>query len=164
MKFKAKIERKGINPYVRVSAARAQRIKAGWKKPLPVLVRVNEKPVDGAPVNMMPAGDGGFFLYLDSRVRAASETEVGDLVDVWIVFDRSYRPGPQHPMPFEFASRLDSNPRAKMCWDGLTPSLQKEILRYLASLKSDAARQRNLERAIEVLSGAKARFLAREWN
>ncbi|MBA4750969.1 MAG: hypothetical protein H2055_01895, partial [Sphingopyxis sp.] len=46
----------------------------------------------------------------------------------------------------------------------LAPSLRKEILRYLANLKSDAARQRNIDRAIGVLSGAKARFLARDWN
>jgi len=164
MNFRAKIELRGINPYVLVSAARARRIKADWKRPMPVLVQVNGKPEPAWPVNMMPAGDGSFYLYLDGGVRSASGTDVGDMVEVTVVFDDAYRSGPQHDMLPEFASRLDENPPAKARWDGLPPSLKKEVLRYLANLKSDAARQRNVERAIAVLAGAKERFLARDWN
>lgn len=164
MKFKAKIELRGINPYVLVSPARAGRIKAGWKKPMPVLVEVNGQPDPAWRVNMMPAGDGSFYLYLDGIVRKASGTDVGDMVAVSVVFDDSYRSGPQHAMPPEFVARLDDDPAAKARWDALTPGLQKEILRYLANLKSDAARERNVERAIAVLGGAKERFLARDWN
>lgn len=164
MKFAAKIELRGINPYVTVSAARARRIKADWKRPMPVLIQVNGKPDPAWPVNMMPAGDGSFYLYLDGIVRKASGTGVGDPVDVAVVFDHAYRSGPQHEMLPEFASRLDGDHAAKARWDSLPPSLRKEILRYLANLKSDTARQRNVERAIRVLGGAKERFLAREWN
>lgn len=164
MNFRAKIELRGINPYVLVSRARAGRIKADWKKPMPVLVQVNGQPDPAWRVNMMPAGDGSFYLYLDGVVRKASGTDVGDRVEVSIVFDAAYRSGPQHDMPPEFAVRLENDPAAKARWDGLSPSLQKEILRYLANLKSDAARQRNVERAMAVLGGAKDRFLARDWN
>ncbi|KTE36851.1 hypothetical protein ATE68_01565 [Sphingopyxis sp. H038] len=113
---------------------------------------------------MMPAGDGSFYLYLDGVVRKASGADVGDTVDVSLAFDPAYRSGPQDEMLPEFAARLDEDAGAKARWDGLQPSLQKEILRYLANLKSDAARQRNIDRAIGVLGGAKARFLARDWN
>lgn len=164
MDFKAKIELRGINPYVLVSAARAARIKAGWKRPMPVLVQVNGQPDPAWRVNMMPAGDGSFYLYLDGVVRKASNTGVGDTAEVSVVFDTAYSGGPQHEMLPEFAARLDGNPAAKARWDGLTPSLRKEILRYLANLKSDATRQRNVERAIAVLGGAQERFLARDWN
>lgn len=164
MEFRAKIERKGINPYVLVSAARARRIKAGWNKPLPVLVQVNGQPDPAWRVNMMPAGDGSFYLYLDGIVRKASGTDVGDTVDVSVAFDPAYRSGPQDEMLPEFAARLDDDAGVRARWDGLAPSLQKEILRYLANLKSDAARRRNIDRAIGVLGGAKARFLARDWN
>ena len=164
MEFSAKIELRGINPYVMVSAARARRIKADWKKPLPVLVQVNGQPDPAWRINMMPAGDGSFYLYLDGVVRTASGTDVGDTVDVSVVFDPAYRGGPQDDMLPEFAARLDDDAGAKARWDCLQPSLKKEILRYLANLKSDAARQRNIDRAIHVLGGAKARFLARDWN
>jgi uncharacterized protein YdeI (YjbR/CyaY-like superfamily) len=46
----------------------------------------------------------------------------------------------------------------------LPPSRQKEILRYFARLKSEDARGRNLEKALHVLSGGKARFMARAWS
>jgi hypothetical protein len=164
MKFKAKIELKDINPYVLVSAASARRIKTEWKRPMPVLVQVNGKPDAPWPVNMMPAGDGSFYLYLDGGLRRASRSDVGDTVDVSVVFDHSYRSGPQHDMLPEFASRLDGDRLAKARWESLPPSLHKEVLRYLANLKSDAARHRNVERAIRVLGGAKERFLARDWN
>jgi hypothetical protein len=164
MNFRATIELRGINPYVLVGPARSRRIKADWKRPMPVLVQVNGKPDPAWPVNMMPAGDGSFYLYLDGGVRRASGTDVGDMVEVTVVFDDAYRSGPQHDMLPEFASRLDANLPAKARWDSLSPSLKKEVLRYLANLKSDAARQRNVERAIGVLSGAKERFMARDWN
>ena len=164
MNFRAKIELRGINPYVLVSRARVERIKAGWKKPMPVLIQVNGQPDPAWRINMMPAGDGSFYLYLDGIVRKASGTDVGDMVEVSIVFDAAYRNGPQHDMLPQFAARLDNDLPAKARWDGLPPSLQKEILRYLANLKSDAARQRNVERAMAVLGGAKDRFLARDWN
>jgi hypothetical protein len=46
----------------------------------------------------------------------------------------------------------------------LVPSRQKEILRYFSSLKSDAARARNVDRAMRVLSGQRERFMARSWK
>ena len=98
--FTATIEIFNGNPYVYVSAARARAIKAGWRKPLPVLVRVNGKPAR-APwrINMMPIGKGDFYLYLHGIVRRASNTKVGDEVRVEVQFDAAYRNGPMHPMP-----------------------------------------------------------------
>ena len=164
MKFTARIELRCINPYVMVSEAQAQQIRPDWKRPIPVTVQVNGQPEPPARVNMMPAGDGSFLLYLDGAIRKASATAVGDTVEVSLAFDDSYRGGPAHAMPAEFAARLDANPVAKARWDQLSPSLQKEMLRYLARLKSDAARTRNIEQALNVLNGAKVRFMARAWN
>ncbi|MGL4237100.1 DUF1905 domain-containing protein [Tabrizicola sp.] len=164
MKFIADIEIRGINPYVLVSSARARRIKEGWKKPMPVLVQVNGKPEPAWRINMMPVGDGSFYLYLDGNVRGASGTQVGDRVEVSVAFDGDYRSGPQHDMLPEFEARLADDSAAQMRWGELAPSLQKELLRYLANLKTDEARHRNIERAIRVLGGAKERFMARDWN
>jgi hypothetical protein len=60
LRFRARIEVNGINPFVRVSARRAARIRKDWRKPLPVLVRVNGKPEKPWRINMMPVGDGSF--------------------------------------------------------------------------------------------------------
>jgi hypothetical protein len=163
--FKAAIRILGVNPYVHVSAMRASTLQPGWRKPLPVLVRVNGKP-EKKPwrINMMPTGTGDFRLYLHGDVRRASNTKVGDHVRVEVQFDTAYRNGPMHPIPSWFRIPLGKNPKAKTAWDALIPSRKKEILRYFTPLKSTEARARNLKRALHILSGKPGRFMARSWN
>jgi hypothetical protein len=153
-----------FNPYVLVSARRVARIRKGWRRPLPVRVRVNGVPEKAWRINLMPVGDGSFYLYLHGDVRKASSTKVGEAVTVELEFDDEYRSGPAHPMPLWFRKALDRNRKAKQAWGELIPSRQKEILRYFSGLKSREAQARNVRRAIHVLSGGKGRFMARSWN
>ncbi len=164
MKFTGNIDIREGNPYILVTKKHVTAIKFGWKKPLPVLVQINGKPDDPWRINMMPVGDGRFYLYLHGDVRKASNTKVGDTVKVDLSFDSEYRSGPRHSMPEWFSSALDKNPRAKKNWKALIPSRQKEILRYFSWLKSQEAKDRNLKRALKVLSGNSDRFMARSWK
>jgi hypothetical protein len=66
--------------------------------------------------------------------------------------------------PAWFRDPLNASPTALRNWNNLLPSRQKEILRYLASLKSEAARIRNVDRAMRVLLGQYDRFMARSWK
>ena len=162
--FTAIIKIRGVNPFILVTARRAQAIKPGWRKPLPVLVRLNGKPASAWRINMMPVGNGSFYLYLHGDVRKASGTVVGERVLVEIRFDATYRSGPQHAMPRWFEDALDANPLARKNWTALVASRKKEILRYFSRLKSPEARSRNLAKAIAMLSGASGRFMARAWK
>lgn len=162
--FTAVIKIRNGNPFILVSAFRANAIKPGWRKPLPVLVRLNGKPATAWRINLMPAGDGNFYLYLHGDVRKASGTAVGDRVRVEIDFDATYRNGPQHPMPRWFKQALAGNLEARKNWTALIPSRKKEILRYFARLNSRDARARNLAKALHVLSGRTGRFMARAWK
>lgn len=164
MRFTGIIEIIGINPYVLVDKDRAQQLQADWKKPMPVLVQINGQPNLPWRVNMMPVGDGSFYLYLYGDVRKVSDTKVGDTVQVDLSFDAEYRGGPVHPLPSWFKKALDENATAKVNWEALIPSRKKEVLRYFAELKSDEAKERNLEKAIHVLSGKPGRFMARSWK
>ena len=102
--FRARIKIRDGNPYVDISRSRARALKPGWRRPLPVLVRVNGQPARKPwRINLMPTGTA------------------------------------------------------------LIPSRKKEILRYFSWLKSPEARERNVARAIHVLSGKKGRFMARSW-
>lgn len=152
------------NPYVEISRVRARALKPGWRRPLPVLVRVNGQP-SRKPwrINLMPTGTGAFYLYLHGDVRRASQTAVGDVISVEVEFDAAYRNGPMHPMPAWFREPLARNRKAGKAWDALIPSRKKEILRYFSWLKSPEARERNVARALHVLSGRKGRFMARSW-
>ena len=162
--FTAVIKIRGVNPFVLVSALRANAIKPGWRKPLPALVRINGEPADAWHINMMPVGDGSFYLYLHGDIRKASGTAVGDRVRVEIEFDASYRNGPQHLMPRWFKQALVANSQAMKNWTALVPSRKKEILRYFSRLNSPDARARNLAKALHVLSGEAGRFMARAWK
>jgi Domain of unknown function (DUF1905)/Bacteriocin-protection, YdeI or OmpD-Associated len=164
LRFRSRIEINNINPYVLVDADRAARLKKDWRRPMPVRIQVNGKPDTPWRINLMPVGNGTFYLYLHGLVRKAAGADVGDVVSLAIQFDDEYRGGPAHPMPSWFGDELDRNPAAKQGWDDLTPSRQKEILRYFAGLRSRQAQQRNVHRALHVLAGGKARFMARSWN
>jgi hypothetical protein len=164
LRFHGVIQIRGINPYVHVSARIASGLKKEWRKPLPVSVRINERPNRPWRINLMPAGNGSFSLYLHESVRNASRSKVGDRVLVDLSFDDTYRNGPAHPLPGWFRVGLQENAKAKRAWDALIPSRKKEILRYFATLKSAEAKTRNLNRAIQILSGTEARFMARTWK
>jgi len=163
-RFQGVIQIRGINPFIQMSRTRAEGIKPGWRKPLPVVMRINGMPAGGCRTNMMPAGDGNFYLYLNGVVRAEAGVGMGDRVRVEIAFDEQYRSGPQHPMPAWFRRALKQNPRAGKNWELLIPSRKKEVLRYFARLKSPDARERNLARAVDALSGKTGQFMARTWK
>lgn len=164
LRFSALVELHGVNPFVLVSSERAAKLKRAWRRPMPVSIRVNGQPREPWRINMMPVGDGSFRLYLHGDVRKACGAKIGDRVKVEVSFDAAYKRGPEQPLPGWFRAALEKTPVAKANWGRLPRSRQKEIVRYLARLKSEAARARNLERALGALSGKPDRFLARSWG
>jgi uncharacterized protein DUF1905/bacteriocin resistance YdeI/OmpD-like protein len=161
--FSAPVEITGINPYVLVSASHAAALRSGWRRPLPVIVRLNHELETSWRTNLMPRGDGAFYLYLHGEMRKAANVDVGDSVTVELRDDELYRGGPTHDTPASLQAALSANSAAAANWERLTPSRRKEILRYFAGLKSERAVERNVDKAVRVLSGASERFMARDW-
>ena len=165
LRYRTRIDINGINPFVPVEPEQAHSLREGWRKPMPVRVQINGAPEAPWRINMMPRGDGGFFLYLHGIVReAAAGVRVGDEVEVSVAFDEDYRGGPAHAMPEAFEQGLARDPAVAGAWEALPPSLQKEILRRFDSVKSEAAKTRNIQDALVVLGGAEGRFMARAWK
>ena len=164
LRIAATIALRGLNPYVLVSAEQAHRLKPGWRRPLPVILRFPKLPRHQWLTNLMPVGDGSFYLYLHEHIRRATRTAVGDRMRLAVQFNAAYKGGPTHPLPKWFRDALRKAPAARQNWRRLSPSRRKEILRYFASLKSAAAQARNLARAMRVLAGHRERFMARSWE
>jgi uncharacterized protein YdeI (YjbR/CyaY-like superfamily) len=89
-------------------------------------------------------------LYLNTEMRKAANADVGDEVTIEIHFDGSTRIVPMPPL---FSHALSKNKHAKTAFEKLAPSRQKEILRYLNSLKQPETLERNIQKVIQYLQG-----------
>lgn len=158
-----RIEIVGVNPFVLVNASTAMSLRPGWRKPMPVLVRINGVPSAPWRTNMMPTGAGDFRLYLHAEMRKATRTAVGDVVAFEVTFDEQYRNGPLHSTPAWFQRELDNDDVVAANWMNLTPSRQKEVLRYFARLQSDVAKERNRALIVRALRGEEIHYMGRDW-
>jgi len=155
--FSAKIFIIGVNPYVLVPYPILKTVfKQAGKDKGTIPVR---GMLDGHPyIQTLVKYSGKWRLYLNGPMRKAAKKDVGDTVRVEIEFDPVERIIPIHP---KFLKALNANKNAKKTFEGLAPSRQKEIVRYIGSLKSEEARDKNIKRAIGFLSG-KGRFVGRD--
>ena len=153
----AKIQIIGVNPYVLL--------------PYPILkylFQKSGKDIGAIPVQLKIGGkdfiqnlvkySGKWRLYLNGPMRKAAGKDVGDAIDIKIDFDPKPRTTQVHP---KLKKAFKENPGAKKAFEKLSPSRQKEILRYINFLKSEEAVDKNVRRAIAHLTGSKP-FVGRE--
>lgn len=150
-KFTASIYKIGINPVVDLpeNVLAAVFEQAGRSKgPIPVHGRI-----DGAEFTQtLVKYQGAWRLYINGPMLKNSDLKVGDTTKIEIEFDARPR---DVPMPKELKVAFQKNAEAEGAYAALSPFRQKEINRYLASLKSDEAVQRNIERVLKQLTAAK---------
>lgn len=147
--FHATIEIIGINPYVQVPETILTEIfiQAGKNKGhIPVTGTVNSLPYQQTLLRYR----GLWRLYINTIMLKNSPKRIGEIIEVTIEFDPSDKTIKPHP---KFIKALDNNLEAKSKFDCLSPSMKKEILRYISSLKTEESRTRNIERAISFLLG-----------
>lgn len=101
---------------------------------------------------------GLWRLYINTLMLKNSPKRIGETIEVTIEFDPSDRKIKPHP---ELIEALKNNLIAKSKFDHLTPSMQKEMVRYISSLKTEESRTRNIERAINFLLG-KSPFIGKK--
>lgn len=154
--FTAKLEIIGINPYVSVpekilTAIHAQ---AGKDKgPIPIKGTINGKAFRQTLVKY----SGAWRLYVNTEMLENSPKRIGETVTLKIAFDPAERSIHPHP---KLVEALAQNKQAKERFDALPPYLQKEIVRYISFLKTDASVERNVDKAIDFLLG-KGPFIGR---
>ena len=155
--FSAKIYIIGINPYVLLPPALLKYLfqKAGKDKgAIAVQLEIGGKDF----IQNLVKYSGKWRLYLNGPMRKAAGKDVGDTIDIQVDFDAKPRTTPVHP---KLKKAFNENPDAKKAFEKLSPSRQKEILRYINSLKSQESVDKNVQRAIAHLIGSKP-FIGRE--
>ena len=155
--FNAQIQIIGINPYVLLPDEVLTAIFAQARKdkgPIPVKGFVNGTPFLQRLVKLK----GVWRLYINTSMLKNSPKRIEETINIEIEFDPEKRVIEHHP---GFVAALEQNKKAKAIFDDLTPSLQLEIVRYIAHLKTEESVNRNITRAIDFLLG-KGRFIGRD--
>lgn len=143
-----------INPVVDVPDEVLEYLckKAGRNKgPIPVKGKLNGKKF----IQTVVKYQGAWRLYLNGEMRKSAGiggSGRGDIAHVELDFD----PAPRTvPMPPLLEKALTKNKPAKAAFEALAPSRQKEILRYLGSMKAEESLARNVEKVVKQLLGEK---------
>ncbi len=155
--FKAKIDIIGINPFVFVPGRILKTIfkQAGADKgPIPIRGTINNKPYQQTLVRYQ----GDWRLYINTIMLERSPKRIGETIAVTLEFDPSDRTIEPHP---RFVKALAKNREAKRTFENLSPSIRKEIVRYISHLKTEESIDRNVVKAIDFLLG-KGRFIGRD--
>ena len=149
--FSAKIAKIGINPYVSLPQDVLESVfeEAGKARgPIPVRGAVNGKPFTQTLVRYQ----GAWRLYINGIMREAAGIDVGDQADIQLEFNPTPR---VEPIPPKLEDALTRNKAAKSAFEKLIPSRQKEILRYLNSMKTEESVERNIEKVLRQLMDEK---------
>ncbi len=155
--FKAKIDIIGINPFVFLPASVLSGIqKQANKTKGPIRVKVTIDGHDFTQTLVKYSGD--WRLYINGPMLKAANKKVGDTITVKIEFDPSEKTVLMNP---KLETALSQNVKAKKVFNSLSPSRQNEIVRYISNLKSEAAIEKNVVRAVQFLLG-RERFIGRE--
>ena len=150
--FSAKIAKIGINPYVSIPQDILDSIfeQAGKARgPIPIRGTVNGKPFTQTLVRYQ----GAWRLYINGVMREAAGIDAGDHANIRLEFDPAPRVEPIHP---KLADAFAQNKAANSAFEKLNPSRQKEILRYLNSMKTEDSLERNIEKVLRHLMGEKS--------
>jgi Bacteriocin-protection, YdeI or OmpD-Associated/Domain of unknown function (DUF1905) len=156
-KFRAKIEIIGVNPFVFVPSDILQNLfKQSGKDN-------GHIPIDGTINGVyykqtLVKYSGEWRLYINTSMLKNSPKRIGETVEITVKFDPISR---EIEPPEKFVIALAQNIEAKTIFDSLPASHKHEIVRYLAKIKSEEIREKNIKRAINFLLG-KERFIGRD--
>lgn len=155
--YKAEIKIIGINPFVFIPEEILTDIfnQAGKNKGhIPVKGTING--VDYTQTLVRYSGE--WRLYINTTMLKNSPKRIGEIIELSIVLDNASR---EVEAPPSFLKALKKNKTAQDVFDSLPASRKKEIIRYLANLKTKETLEKNILRAINFLNG-KERFIGRD--
>jgi uncharacterized protein YdeI (YjbR/CyaY-like superfamily) len=92
---------------------------------------------------------GNYMVGVSAENRAGAKVNGGDKIEVTIELDAEPR---ELELPVEFKKALDKNAKAKKVFESLSYSRKKVHVLPIAGAKTDETRQRNINKAIDILS------------
>lgn len=155
--FTGELKLIGVNPYLEVPSEILATIFADagvTSGPIQVKGELGGRPY----LQTLVKYAGEWRFYVNTTMLKKSPEHVGEDVTVTIGFDAEPRIVAMHPM---LRQALAESPEANAVLESLAPSKQKEIIRYIANLKTQASVECNVPKAIAFLLG-NGRFVGRD--
>lgn len=145
----------GVNAYVNVpKKIVAELLEKANKKNLPIPVKGT---VEGKRfATTLVRYEGTDRVYINMKIRLKSGVDIGDSTTLTLQVDKRSR---IQPIPTQLSAALARNKKAKAVFATLAPSRRREILRYLNSIKTLEAMDRNVEKVIKNLTGKEVKGL-----
>jgi hypothetical protein len=144
-RFRALIYKTGINFAVDVPASITSRLTA-VKGYIRVKGTVNKFPFTKS---LVPVKNGPYRLFVNMITLKGAQTKVGATATFIIEQDA---PASEHEYPVPPAlAKLLRQKKLLATFNSLTPYRKKEILRYLAQIKTDETMQRNVLKLVQRL-------------
>ncbi|GAA0803089.1 YdeI/OmpD-associated family protein [Spirilliplanes yamanashiensis] len=145
MQFRAVLEATGgTTTGFRVPPAVVEALGHGRKPPVTVTVGGHTYR------NTVAVYDGEFWLGVSAANRAAAGLAAGDEVDVTLELDTAER---VVEVPPDLAAALADHPDAKAAFERLSYSRQRAHAESVTGAKTDATRQRRVEKVLAALLG-----------
>lgn len=117
----------------------------GQSKYIPVVASVNGRSVR---TTLVPAGGGRFRMQVNTALRKAAKSDVGDLVGVELRLDCESR---ELAVPPDLRLALKRYAKAWKAFLQLPPGHRRHVITYFDSAKSAGARSRRIDRVIDML-------------
>jgi len=151
-KFKAKIYKVGINPCVQVPVAITDKMKA-IKGYIYIKGKIEDHPFQQT---LVPIKNSNYRLYVNGPMMKGGHVKPGDTVH--FVIEPDSPNARDVPMQKALRDALTENALTG-AFKALTPSRQKEILKYLSFLKTKESLDRNVQKIINGLNGTEVSLL-----
>jgi len=113
--------------------------------------------LNGFPIRatLEPDGQGGHWLKVDRKMRAAAGAAVGDVVSLEIA-PADEEPEPKVPPDLRKALAA-SDPKVREVWSDVTPIARRDWIHWIVSAKQAETRARRIASACDMLAKGKRR-------
>lgn len=146
--FETTLSAFGNNTGVEVPESVLEQLGAGRRPPVRVVLNGYEFRTT---VGVMK---GLHLVPVSKAVREASGLSAGDALAVTLTVDDTPR---EVDLPDDFASALAAQPAAATIFEGLSNSLQRYHVGQVTSAKTEATRQRRIDKAVQLFLDGKQR-------
>lgn len=145
--FKSRIYKVGINPCVKVPA-RITKTMTATKGYIPIKGTINDHPFEQT---LCPVKNDLYRLYVNGPMMKGANVKIGDRAS-FSIEQAGKQKDSDIAMPLQLKKKLKEY-KLQKTFDVLAPYRQKEILRYLNNIKTEATLLKNIDKLILVLQG-----------